>query len=135
VDSSKPDTALGTSYNGEVSPTVSSLFNFDIPNTDAGKTCSLVFLFPEQSTLQTSSFTRSGSGDVGFASLMGPADLGTSYNNAPKVAKDLGMQNLAPGFSYTITSFPCPAGQRVAYKMSGSGDTCLSYFQDYNPCP
>lgn len=135
VDLSQPNNALGTSYNGQISPTVSSIYNFDIPASDAGKSCSLVFLFPERSALQTSSFTISGSGAVNFASLAGPTDVNTSYNNAPKVAQDLGGQTLVPGYNYTITTFQCPAGQRIAYKMSGSGDTCLNYFQDYNPCP
>jgi hypothetical protein len=46
IDSSNPNRGPGTSYFGEVTPTISSIFNFDIPASDTGKACSLVFLFP-----------------------------------------------------------------------------------------
>lgn len=135
VDKSKPDTAQPTSYFGEVSATVSSIFNFDIPYSDAGKTCSLVFLFPYQSQLVTSSFTFSGAGGLDFCKLNGVADHGTTYNNAPKCGTDYGVVTVSPGHSYTLATFPCPAGQRVSYGMVAKDGTCFKYFQDYNPAP
>merc|ERR1719197_328484 len=47
VSSENKDKAYGTSYNGTISPSVSSIFNFDLPYSYEGQTCSLVFLFPE----------------------------------------------------------------------------------------
>lgn len=135
VDSSNADHAPGTSYFGEVSSTISSLFNFDIPAGDAGKKCSLVFLFPKQEDLETSSFTFSGSGDIDFSYLNGPASQTTTYNNRPGVWEDLGVVRVAPGNSYLIATFDCPAGQAIGFEMSAVGDTCLNYFQDYNPSP
>lgn len=134
INSASPNTAAGTSYNGQVSSTISSIFNFDIPTADQGKTCSLVFLFPEQRDLQTSSYSISGSGSVGFSALSGVASSSTTYANAPGVSQDYGSTTLAPGNSYTIATFSCPAGQAVSYKMSSSSTT-LTYFQDYNPAP
>ncbi|NRJ85582.1 hypothetical protein F3A95_23905, partial [Salmonella enterica subsp. enterica serovar Typhi] len=90
VDKNSPTTAGGTSYNGTFSSTVSSVFVFDIPASDSGKTCSLVFLLPSQGDLVTSAFTLSGSGSLNFARLVGPATEQTSYSNVPAVAKDLG---------------------------------------------
>lgn len=135
VDSSKPNYAPGTSYFGEVTSTVSSIFNFDIPYDDKGKKCSLVFLFPKQEDLETSSFTFSGSGDLDFSYLKGPASADTTYNNKPGVEKDLGTTRVAPGNSYLIATFDCPAGQAIAFEIEAVGDTCLNYFQDYNPSP
>ncbi|QUC22911.1 uncharacterized protein UV8b_07152 [Ustilaginoidea virens] len=136
VDKSRPDDAPGTSYFGTVSPTVSSLFNFDIPAADQGKTCTLVFLFPTQSQLTTSSYTFSGDGSVDFSMLDGPASQGTTtWNNQPGKKTDYGSVAVAPGHSYSVATFPCPAGQTVAFKMEGCGDTDLRYFQDYNPSP
>lgn len=135
VDSKQPDKAAGTSYNGTVSGTVSSLYNFDIPSSDSGKTCSLVFLFPKQSQLETSAFEFSGNGGVDFAMLKGPASSGTTYNNKPGVATDYGVTKVAPGNSYTIATFPCPGNTAVGFQLSASGDTYLNYFQDYNPSP
>lgn len=135
VDSSKPNTAPGTSYFGIVSSTVSSIFNFDIPASDAGKTCSLIFLFPTQAQLTTSSFTFSGNGGIDFSKLSGVATGSTSYSNAPGVAQDYGVTTVAPGHSYTIATFPCPANTAISFELKASGDTSLNYFQDYNPSP
>lgn len=135
IDSSNPSSAPGTSYFGEVSSTISSIFNFDIPASDGGKDCSLIFLFPLQSQLTTSSFTFSGNGGIDFSKLNGVATSSTSYSNAPGLGADFGTTVVAPGNSYTIVTFPCPAGTIVSFEMKAVGDTCLTYFQDYNPSP
>jgi len=135
IDSSNPSTAAGTSYFGTISSTISSIFNFDIPSSDSGKTCSLIFLFPLQSQLTTSSFTFSGNGGIDFALLNGVATQATDYDNAPGVQTDYGVTVVAPGNSYSIATFPCPAGEAVSFEAKASGDTSLRYFQDYNPSP
>ncbi|KAL1850857.1 hypothetical protein Plec18170_006694 [Paecilomyces lecythidis] len=135
VDSSAPDKAEGTSYNGTITSTISSIFNFDIPKEDSGKQCSLVFLFPEKEDLETSSFSFSGDGKLDFVSLDSPAQQSTSSSNAPGVKSELGTFTVAPGNNYTISTFSCPAGQTVAYEISNAGSTNLDYFQDYNPSP
>lgn len=136
IDSKTPHTAYRTSYNGEVSSTKSSIFNFDIPASDKGKTCSLVFLFPQQKDLETSSYKFSGSGKIQFYKLKSPAVEGqTSYSNQPAVEVDYGVRQVAPGGKYGVADFPCPAGQRISFKMRSTDHTYLWYFQDYNPSP
>ncbi|EFZ02346.1 UBA3-binding But2 family protein [Metarhizium robertsii] len=135
VDKSNPDKAAGTSFFGEVTSSISSIFNFDIPAADAGKTCTLVFLFPRQDQLTTSSFTFSGDGKIDFSLLNSPATQGTTWNNQPGKKTDYGITTVAPGNSYTIASFPCPAGQAIGFEMSDCGNTNFRYFQDYNPSP
>ena len=135
ISSSSPDTAYGTQYNGKVSSDVSSIFNFDIPSSYSGDTCSLVFLFPKQSDLETSSFTFSGNGGIDFCLLDDVATQSTDYNNAPSCTTDYGVTTVAPGNTYTIATFDCPAGQAVSFEMKACGDTDLEYFQDYNPSP
>ena len=131
VDKNSPTTASGTSYNGTFSSTVSSIFNFDIPASDSGKTCSLVFLLPSQGDLVTSAFTLSGSGGLDFARLVGPASEQTSYSNVPAVAKDLGgPTSVTPGNEYVIGSGPCYAGETDSYAVSATGSLALNYFQD-----
>lgn len=135
VSSTNPDKAYGNSYSGLVSRSdVRTIFNFDIPASDTGKTCSLVFLFPRKEWLTTSAFTISGDGNFGFASLAGVANQGTTYNNAPDIAKDYGVLNLSPGNSYRVATFACPAGTTQSYVMTATGAD-LRYFQDYNPSP
>jgi hypothetical protein len=135
VSKSSPNKAYGTSFNGEVNSDISSIFNFDIPPSYSGEQCSLVFLFPKQSQLQTSSFTFSGSGAIDCARLTSAATQSTSYSNAPSVAMDLGTLTVAPGNSYSIATFSCPAGQKIAFELSAKDSTSLTYFQDFNPSP
>ncbi|CAG8050252.1 unnamed protein product [Penicillium salamii] len=135
VDSSSPKSAPGTSFNGTVSSTVSSAFNFDIPSSDSGKTCSLVFLFPKLHELETSSFSFAGNGQVDFAQLSTPVDKSTSFSSLPSISKDFGDITVSPGNSYVISTFACPAGETVAFEMKSSGNTDLNFFQDWNPSP
>ena len=136
VDKSQPDQQGGTSYNGTISSTISSIFNFDIPPTDAGKTCTLVFLLPEQSQLTTSAFSLSGSGGFDVAQLSSPATEQTTYNTVPSVANDLGgPSSVTPGNEYVIASGSCAAGQKISYEVTATGSLDLNYFQDYNPSP
>ncbi|KAG5988655.1 hypothetical protein E4U43_004675 [Claviceps pusilla] len=135
VDKYNPDKAMGTSFFGEVTPSISSLFNFDIPGSDHGKTCTLVFLFPEQSQLETSSYSLSGEGKIDFSILDSPVSTSTTWNNKPGKKSVYGTQAVTPGHSYTVATFPCPAGQAISVELDNSGSTNLRYFQDYNPSP
>lgn len=136
VDKNQPDTALNTGFNGIVSPTVSSIFNFDIPPSYGGRTCSLVFLFPTRESLQTSNYTLSGSGGLDITRLVSASTAETTYNNQPAVNVTFpSIPNLQAGNSYTIGSGGCFAGARVAYKVSATGSLDLNYFQDFNPAP
>ncbi|KAJ5514344.1 hypothetical protein N7463_003896 [Penicillium fimorum] len=135
VDSSSPSTTAGTGFNGSVSSTMSTLFNFDIPNADAGKTCSLIFLFPKLEDLETSSYSFRGDGKIDFAKLSSTADSSTNFGNMPSVSQDLGTITVSPGNSYLISTFSCPAGQAVAYEMKNAGSTDFNFFEDWNPSP
>ncbi|KAL8670708.1 MAG: hypothetical protein Q9168_004778 [Polycauliona sp. 1 TL-2023] len=136
IDKNQPDAALGTSFNGLITPTISSIFNFDVPASYAGKTCSLVFLFPTRDQLQTSNYTLSGSGGLNVERLNEPATSATSFNNQPSVNDTLGaVPDVQPGNSYVLGSGPCNAGTTRAYKVSATGTLDLDYFQDYNPEP
>ena len=133
VDNTRPDQALGTSYNGVIVATEDSLFLFDIPGGYRGKTCSLVFLLPEKKQLQTSSYDLSGSGAIDFAQLAHPVTQGTTWNSKGPIVKDLGVITLAPGGSAVVATFACPAGAQLSYQLSSVGGTNLTYFQDFNP--
>lgn len=135
INCEEPETAYGTQFDGQVTPNaISTIFNFDIPESDEGESCTLVFFFPEQSQLETSSYSLSGSGSVDFGMCSAPATTATTYETAPSIKTDYGAFTLEPGMSYTIAEFECPAGQKIAFEMSSSS-TSFSYFQDYNPCP
>ncbi|KAJ4296191.1 hypothetical protein N0V90_006235 [Kalmusia sp. IMI 367209] len=135
VSSSKPSSAPGTSYNGSANGDVCSLFNFDIPQSYSGKSCSLLFLFPKQEDLETSSYTISGSGGLEFSQCETTATEQTSWNNKGTCKAVKTVDNVAPGNSYSIVSDSCAAGKTVTYQMCATGGLALNYFQDYNPSP
>lgn len=135
IDSSSPNSAPGTSYNGTVTSTISTIFNFDIPQDYSDNTCSLVFLFPKKADLETSSYSFSGDGKIDISKLSAVASQSTNYSNAPSVAQDLGYITISPGNSYVVSTFACPAGQTVAYEMKNAGSTNLNFFEDWNPSP
>ena len=136
VSSSSPNTAYGTQYNATINSTVSTIFNFDIPASYAGKTCSLIFLFPEQSQLQTSAYTFNNQGGLVSHVLSGTAQSSTTYANQPAAALQNGaVSSVQSGNSYVISSDSCPAGTTVSFELSSSNGLALEFFEDYNPSP
>ncbi|KAL8647866.1 MAG: hypothetical protein Q9210_005306 [Variospora velana] len=134
VDKEHPDAAAGRSFNGRFSSSISSIFNFDLRPSLAGRTCSLIFLFPTRETLQTSNFSLTGPGGIEVTQLEGPATEQTTFNNQPPVNATINtIPDVQPGNSYTIGSGGCFAGGRSAYKVSATGSLDLDYFQDSNP--
>lgn len=111
------------------------MFNFDIPESYAGKQCSIIFLFPEQSQLETSSYEFSGSGSIDFCELSGVASLQTSESNLPSCKTDLGSISVQPGNSYVVSTGACAAGQMESIEASSSGGLALEFFEDWNPSP
>lgn len=135
VSSSQPDQAYGTSYNGVANSTTSTIFNFDIPASYAGKQCSVVFLFPEKKDLTTSDYTFSGSGSLEFSELSSPAKQSTTYSNAPASKKELSQISIMPGNSYVVATMDCPAGEVETIEIEAEGGLSLEFFEDYNPSP
>ncbi|KAI7057206.1 glycoside hydrolase [Hortaea werneckii] len=137
VSSENKDKAYGTSYNGTISPSVSSIFNFDLPQSYEGQTCSLVFLFTEQDQLETSAFTFNGKGGVTVNELSSPATEQTTYNSVPEAAVEgIGaISEVRPGNSYVVASHECNAGARQSFEFMSTGGLDLEFFQDYNPSP
>ncbi|KAA8572581.1 hypothetical protein MFRU_003g02300 [Monilinia fructicola] len=136
VSSASPDKSYGTSYDGVVNSTVSTLFNFDIPSSYASKTCSLVFLFPTQDMLETSSYTFSGSGAIDFKQLSTTVTTSSTYNSMGSTKTDFGSKTCTPGSWTVVDTFACPAAKAISFEMSAGGsNTNLWWFEDYNPSP
>nr|POE63519.1 putative glucan endo-1,3-beta-glucosidase eglc [Quercus suber] len=137
VSSAEPNTAYGTQYNATISTTISTIFNFDIPASYQGKTCSLVFLFPEQADLETSAYTFNGQGGISVNALAAPVTEETTYASLPSVSTaGLGaVASLQSGNGYVIATSACAAGARVAYEFQSTGGLDLEFFEDWNPSP
>ncbi|ORY70281.1 ubiquitin 3 binding protein But2 C-terminal domain-containing protein [Pseudomassariella vexata] len=150
IDKAHPTKPYGSSLFGQVSENASTIFNFDIPLSSAAtdQSCKTIFAFPTKDQLQTSSYFFTGDGLVSFARLGEDVGVGldTTYDKAVEMGRgerELGVFELRPGNTYVIESFECKelAGREVVYVMmvaKGYGDgveTCLVYFQDWNPSP
>lgn len=136
INASSPNTAYGTQYNGTITPKVSTIFNFDIPASYAGKQCSTVFLFPKLNQLETSSYSFNNQGGFTISILNGVATESTTYANAPAVLAQIGsVPELKSGSSYTLSHDSCPGGARVSFQVTSTGGLDLEFFQDYNPSP
>ncbi|KAL9062147.1 MAG: hypothetical protein Q9157_009185, partial [Trypethelium eluteriae] len=135
VDSAHPEKPYGTSYFGQVSSSISSIFNFDIPVSYTGKSCSLIFFLPPKGSLETSDYNLTGPGAIGISALNYPANDTTTYNNKPSALTDLGEGTFQQNKTYTFATFSCPAGSTIGFELSGKGDTSFTWFQDYNPQP
>ncbi|KAI7089932.1 hypothetical protein KC356_g2084 [Hortaea werneckii] len=135
VNKDSPDESYGTSYFGQVNSTTSSIFNFDIPSSYEGKTCSIVFLFPKKEDLETANYDYSGSGSMSCDKLESAATEQTTYNSVPKVSSHLNDLELESGNSYVVSTGSCEAGQKVSYQLSSEGGMALNFFEDWNPSP
>ncbi|KAK5126581.1 hypothetical protein LTR85_009515 [Meristemomyces frigidus] len=135
VDKANEDKAYSNSLNGTVSSTLATVFNFDIPASDAGKQCTLEFLFPTQDTLETSAYTFGGAGKMSFDMLTGPVTKDTTFKSLPPFHAHLGSYTVTPGTATAVSTYPCAAGQKIAFMMSSTDGSEMEYFQDFNPCP
>nr|POF24714.1 hypothetical protein CFP56_71689 [Quercus suber] len=134
IDSARPDFAHGTAFNGTMTSTISSIFNFDVPASNKGRTCTLEFLFPLQDQLETSAYDFSGPGNFHVSTLRSPATRETTFDNAGAMWADLGVYSFMPGSATTVGSWPCFAPSLIGVKVSAVNGTSLNYFQDLNPC-
>ncbi|KAK4494875.1 hypothetical protein PRZ48_014231 [Zasmidium cellare] len=130
IKSTSPNQAYGTQYTATITETECVIFNFDIPASYAGKTCEYNFLFPEQSMLETSSYTLSGSGSLDMWALSSAADQSTSWNNAPAKASHLGGWSPSPGSKWSPWSGSCAAGTAVSVEMCASESLSFTFFED-----
>lgn len=139
-----PNTSFGNSYKAYISPTNTTLFNFDLPSAAPyNGTCALLFLFPFGSDLDPSAgkYYFSGieeelgeKGGLDFALLKSGIESGTTYGNMPPLATDYGKTEILPGNNYTIATFSC-GGKQSAFSVSSVGGVELDYFQDSAPSP
>ncbi|KAI5197989.1 hypothetical protein E4T39_06954 [Aureobasidium subglaciale] len=127
INKDQPGTSYGTQYNAYLSSSNSTIFNFDIPSSYSGKQCSVIFLFPNKSDLETSDFTISGSGGIKFDLLSSPAPLSVSYSSYPAVTSTMGIvASISPGNSYVVATGACQAGTTMSILASGTGGMSLT---------
>ncbi|KAI1763676.1 ubiquitin 3 binding protein But2 C-terminal domain-containing protein [Hypoxylon sp. FL1150] len=134
VHSAHPNTAYGRSTFGEASSTISTVFSFNIPAEDDGKTCTLVFLFPDRHEDVAASSNMTGSGEIEFSRLDGAMGKKTTQNTVSDIVHSYKKVTVARSNAYKIESFACTGGQDVAVELSSvpGSKTELRFLQDSN---
>lgn len=134
IDSTQPNTALADTFSPSITSTVSTIFNFDIPDEPQGQTCSLIFLFPSLSALPASHYNLTGGGYIEFTSLDFVAFKDeTTYANAPRILQSFGAYKMEPGGAYRLATWTCQGFSKIAFEMRSVAGTSLEYFQDSGP--
>lgn len=133
ISSSHPDTAYGSEYNATIDSDCSTIFNFDIPSSYEGKTCSVIFLFPLQKDLETSAWSWNEKGSIEFSQLSGVATEATSYDTCPSKESTLNTIAIEAGNSYVVSSGSCQAGETISIEASSVNDLGVEFFEDWNP--
>jgi len=133
IDKTRSEAALGASYEGVVSPTISSLFNFDIPASYTGKTCNLVFLLPNSSQQWRPTTLVKSPGGITIQQLSTPASASSTFLNTPagKIIGSVG--HIEVGHGYTITSGPCGPAKTVGYRIDSVNGLDMHLFQSISP--
>ncbi|KAF2633231.1 glycoside hydrolase family 17 protein [Macroventuria anomochaeta] len=126
-----PSKVIGNGYVAQLSPTMSTVFVFDVRPEDQGKTCNLAFHMPPASPWPDMSPVkiRSPGGII-------VSSVGQQAASAEISANDVGSSNfvgwvpsIQPANQYNIASVPCAAGQRVAYQIESTGGLTMDFFQ------
>ncbi|KAH7130338.1 putative GPI anchored cell wall protein [Dendryphion nanum] len=130
-------TPLGSKLNGSIKANKRfTAFTFDVNPSYAGKTCSVVFLFPNLSKLETSAYEFSGTGNLTLSELSRIVDpKQTTASSLPPLKYRAIRKPIFPGSNINFITTACPAGQKVSYVLGGDGSVDLNYFQDYSRSP
>lgn len=131
VDKADTTKFIGNGYVAQLSPTMSTVFVFDIRPENQGKTCNLEFYMPPVSSMPEFSPVeiRSPGGII-------VSSIGQQVVLAEISANDVGGSNaigsvpsIQPANRYDIASVPCAAGQRVACQLESTGGLAMDFFQ------
>lgn len=131
IDKTDPTRVVGNGYFGRLSPTMSTVFVFDVLPEQKGKTCNLAFYMPPASP-----FPDFAPVQVRSPGGMTVSSIGQQAASAGISANDVGSSQLVgrvpsidPANQYNIASFPCAAGQKVAYQVESTGGLAMDFFQ------
>ncbi|KAF2028612.1 glycoside hydrolase [Setomelanomma holmii] len=132
---SNPTQIVGNGYTAQLSPTISTVFVFDVRPGHQGKTCNLVFFLPPAFPFPDMSPVKIRSpGGITVSRLSNSAarpdvtanDVGTSTPVGAALSMQFANQ-------YIVGSGPCDAGQQVAYQVDSTGGLAMNFFQMISP--
>jgi len=133
IDQSKPTEPIGNQWIARLSPTVSSLVNFDVHEQYAGKACNLVFYLPPEPHQWWQHFALNSPGGINVSRLDQIATDKTTASNAGPSTPVGSVPQLSLGQGHPISSAPCEAGKVVGYRIDSQNGLDMSWFQMVTP--
>jgi glucan endo-1,3-beta-D-glucosidase len=135
IDKANPTTVVGNGYTAQLSPTLSTVFVFDVGSEHQGKLCNLAFYMPPASPFADLAPVKIRSpGGISVlrlsSSVATPEISANSVGGATPVGAVPSVQFVN---EYAVTSMPCEAGQRVAYQVDSTGGFAMDFFQMTSP--
>ncbi|KAF1926872.1 glycoside hydrolase family 17 protein [Didymella exigua CBS 183.55] len=128
---SDPFNIRSNGYVARLSPTLSTVFVFDVRSENRGKTCNLAFYMPPAFPWQ----------DISPVKIRSPGGIIVSSVGQQSTSADISASNIVstgvvgwvpsvqPANQYNLASFPCAAEQKVAYQIESAGGLTMDFFQ------
>ncbi|KAF3053626.1 hypothetical protein E8E11_008665 [Didymella keratinophila] len=131
VDKSDPSKVIGNGYVAQLSPTLATIFVFDVRPENQGKTCNLAFHMSSASPWPDMSPVKIRSPGGIIVSSVGQQAASADVSASNVVSSDVvgWIPSISPSNQYDLVSFPCPAGQRVVYQAESTGGLAMEFFQ------
>jgi glucan endo-1,3-beta-D-glucosidase len=136
IDKANPSRVVGNGYTAQLSPDLSTVFVFDIRPEHQDKLCNLVFYMPSAfpfADLAPVKIRSPGGINVSRLSSNRVATPEISANSIGRATHVGTVPSIQFGNQYTVTSMPCEAGQKVAYKVDSIGGLTMDFFQMTSP--
>ncbi|KAF1917862.1 glycoside hydrolase superfamily [Ampelomyces quisqualis] len=135
ASSANPAKVVDNGFTAQLSPTVSTVFMFDIRPEHESKLCNLVFFMPSPFPIPDIAPVHLRSpGGIAVARLDNTATIPQISANSVGSSTPVGIvSSIQPANQYTLSSVPCEAGQRVAYQVDSVGGLTMDFFQMTSP--
>jgi glucan endo-1,3-beta-D-glucosidase len=135
IDKADPSKVVGNGYSVLLSPTVSTVFVYDVRPEFQDKVCNLVFFMPPAAPFDDLSPAKIRSpGGIIVSRLNGRvASPDVSANNVGSSTPVGTVSSIRPDNQYAMSSMPCEGGQRVAYQIDSTGGLAMDFFQMTSP--
>jgi glucan endo-1,3-beta-D-glucosidase len=135
INKAIPFNVVGNGFTAELSPTISTVFVFDVRPEHSGKLCNLVFFMPPHFPIpDTTPVHLRSPGGIAVARLDNTATIPLISANSVGSSTRVGsVPSIQPANQYTISSAPCEAGQKVAYQVDSVGGLTMDFFQMTSP--
>jgi glucan endo-1,3-beta-D-glucosidase len=114
-----------------LSSTLSTVFVFNVRPEYQGKLCNLVFFMPPALPLPDLAPVKIRSpGGISVSRISNRVAMqDTSASSVGSSAPVGAVPSIQPANQYAVGSFPCEAGQRVAYQVDSVGGLTMDFFQ------